>query len=452
MTRGAVDAERGERLQVGLDAGAAAGIRAGDGDGDGGHRAPRSPAPASTIARSAPRRGRGSLGSEDAEITATPSAPAAITARRIARRRCRRWRTTGNPACARRSASTMRAGRRAPIGGSGCPSRSSHRRRRCRHSRSASSGAARRPAPTVLIDSPMIASRPEQPPRVLRRACRPGRHARRRLPPASATSTRSLISERHAVPASAALMRAGALDHARACRRACRAAAPASRRRRRRSRASSASDRARRRLGIDDGVEAQIDAHHVTLRPCRSACARRAHTARRGSPARSCPARARALARDLARDAEAPAAPRRSPASASLSTARNAATSAEAAQPMAVTRAISGWPFAIATKRAPSVTQIRRAGERHHGAACRAHSASARSSSAALAGKRGELRAIEPHRARRSGATSALAKAARGGERSTKTGSSTHGLPSSPRRRRQSHGRGAPLASRTCRD
>ena len=40
--RGAIDAERGEGLQVGLDAGAAAGIRAGDGDGDRGH-APPSP-------------------------------------------------------------------------------------------------------------------------------------------------------------------------------------------------------------------------------------------------------------------------------------------------------------------------------------------------------------------------------------------------------------------------
>ena len=49
---------------------------------------------------------------------------------------------------------------------------------------------------------------------------------------------------------------------------------------------------------------------------------------------------------------------------ASASTARQAATSAEPAQPIAVTRAISGWPLAMAATRAPSATRSRLAGQR----------------------------------------------------------------------------------------
>ena len=77
---GAVDAERSEGLQVRLDAGAAARIRAGDGDGDRDHVHPLA---RQCRHRPLPRKPRaaaaGSGASESAEITATPSLPAAMT-------------------------------------------------------------------------------------------------------------------------------------------------------------------------------------------------------------------------------------------------------------------------------------------------------------------------------------------------------------------------------------
>ena len=78
--RRAVDAERRKCLQVGLDAGAAAGIRARDGDGDRGH-APclACASAASTMRATRARRLADRACSDSAEITATPSAPAAIT-------------------------------------------------------------------------------------------------------------------------------------------------------------------------------------------------------------------------------------------------------------------------------------------------------------------------------------------------------------------------------------
>src|SRR6185312_14717039 len=82
---GAVDAERGEGLQVGLDAGAARGIRAGNGQRDGGrHPCPRRFNASSTAARSSRAAATGSAASDSAEITATPSAPAAITSPALA--------------------------------------------------------------------------------------------------------------------------------------------------------------------------------------------------------------------------------------------------------------------------------------------------------------------------------------------------------------------------------
>src|SRR6185437_8281237 len=78
---GAVDAERRERLQIGFDAGAAARIRAGDADRDrNSHQAPRFANIASTARRSARAAAAGSGSSDSAEMTATPSAPAPITA------------------------------------------------------------------------------------------------------------------------------------------------------------------------------------------------------------------------------------------------------------------------------------------------------------------------------------------------------------------------------------
>ena len=89
-------------------------------------------------------------------------------------------------------------------------------------------------------------------------------------------------------------------------------------------------------------------------------CARAASRGRdcaahRGSSWRSCRVRAR-LPRPLRRRRRARSAPRRSQARHRSSTASAAQTSAEPAQPMAVTSAISGWPLAMAARRAPSVT------------------------------------------------------------------------------------------------
>src|SRR5215467_8383085 len=77
--RRAIDSESAERLQVGLNAGAAAGIRTSECYGNGGHGRPRCLSALSTTARSSPAAPCGSGASDKAEITATPSAPAAIT-------------------------------------------------------------------------------------------------------------------------------------------------------------------------------------------------------------------------------------------------------------------------------------------------------------------------------------------------------------------------------------
>ena len=78
----AVDAERRERLQIGLHTGPAARIRAGDGDGDRhAHHAPRLRQGLHRRCRVAARAAAaGSGASDSAPMTATPSAPASITA------------------------------------------------------------------------------------------------------------------------------------------------------------------------------------------------------------------------------------------------------------------------------------------------------------------------------------------------------------------------------------
>ncbi len=123
--RRAIDAERGEGLQVGLDAGAAAGIRAGDGDGDrrsSRRLARRSARVDDARAGCAPPRSDRSA-SDSAEITATPSAPAAITSAALAavmpampqHRQCRRARAERGD--------DRRAGRRRRSAARDCPSR-----------------------------------------------------------------------------------------------------------------------------------------------------------------------------------------------------------------------------------------------------------------------------------------------------------------------------------------
>src|SRR5438034_370391 len=76
--RGAVDAERRERLEISLDAGATARIRAGDGERDRRHHRLRCASARSTTPRRSRAAARGSSLRASAEITATPSAPAAI--------------------------------------------------------------------------------------------------------------------------------------------------------------------------------------------------------------------------------------------------------------------------------------------------------------------------------------------------------------------------------------
>src|SRR5262245_23287998 len=76
---GAVNSECSECLEIRLDASAAARVRTGNGDGDRGHGEPRRESTPSTTARKSCAAASGSGASERADITATPSAPAAIT-------------------------------------------------------------------------------------------------------------------------------------------------------------------------------------------------------------------------------------------------------------------------------------------------------------------------------------------------------------------------------------
>ena len=183
--RGAVDAERREGLQVGLDAGAAAGIRAGDGDvrwrwaraADVMRRRPsyrhgharRPPAPWARIssaphrprraARAPPPRGRGDRTAP--RSTETPSAPAAITASAFCR-------GDAGDAAGREIADAMAKhldhaarARRARSATCRSSSRSCRRRRRSRHSREWRA-APPRPAASVRMERPMNGAGPSR--------------------------------------------------------------------------------------------------------------------------------------------------------------------------------------------------------------------------------------------------------------------------------------------------
>src|SRR5581483_435219 len=117
--RGAIDAERGKGLQVGLDAGAAAGIRSGDGERDRhGHAAPRFCKALSTMARSLAAACPGSGAKDKAEITAMPSAPAAITSAALVSA-IPAIAQMGNPGARPRTAAAMDFSPSRPMGGSG---------------------------------------------------------------------------------------------------------------------------------------------------------------------------------------------------------------------------------------------------------------------------------------------------------------------------------------------
>ena len=101
-------------------------------------------------------------------------------------------------------------------------------------------------------------------------------------------------------------------------------------------------------------------------------------------------------------------------------------TSAEPAQPMAVTRPISEWPLAIATRRAPSVTM---SSSPVSATTVRAGLGDARGRFVGriAAEQRRELRGLS-RTADGPRANSSRANCARPGERSMKTGSSTQGM------------------------
>ena len=160
--------------------------------------------------------------------------------------------------------------------------------------------------------------------------------------------------ERHARAGERRLKRAGARDEGARVRLLVaildqRAAAGDRGRRERHGIAPAGSAR------VDDAVEAQVDGvHAIRARARRAAASSPCRASRNAGAKLPGPAAASAATSAATPTARSAAAAATNP---SRSIAENAATSAVAAQPMAVTRAISGWPFAIATKRSPSVTQ-----------------------------------------------------------------------------------------------
>src|SRR5262249_3794114 len=130
--RGAIDAERRECFEISLDAGAAARIRAGDGQRDWCrvlylsacwpgipcHPCPRCASASSTTPRSCRAAARGSSLSDSAEITATPSAPAAMTSPAL-RASIPAMPHSGSFEERRRNTPTMRLNPAGPIGGVG---------------------------------------------------------------------------------------------------------------------------------------------------------------------------------------------------------------------------------------------------------------------------------------------------------------------------------------------
>src|SRR5262249_394915 len=116
----AIDAERGEGLQICLDAGAAAGVRTGNGQRDRNtHHVSRFARTVSTIPLKLFAAAVGSGDRDSAEMTATPSAPAAITSPALPT-----WMPampqTGRSGARRRSTAMIRASPAGPIGAFFC--------------------------------------------------------------------------------------------------------------------------------------------------------------------------------------------------------------------------------------------------------------------------------------------------------------------------------------------
>src|SRR5581483_9270794 len=113
--RGAVDSERRERLEIGLDAGSAAGIRARYGDGNRSHALILFASAASTTPSNSRAAASGSRAIDKAEMTDTPSAPASITAAALPAL-MPAMPQVGKPGLRRCSASMTRARPARPIG------------------------------------------------------------------------------------------------------------------------------------------------------------------------------------------------------------------------------------------------------------------------------------------------------------------------------------------------
>src|SRR5262245_23932061 len=114
--RSSIDAERRESLEIGLDARAAARIRTRNGNGDRGHGRSRRASAPSTTARKFCAATAGSGASESADITATPSAPAAMTSAALSEL-MPAMAQIGNFGCRARTMSTMARRPLMPIGG-----------------------------------------------------------------------------------------------------------------------------------------------------------------------------------------------------------------------------------------------------------------------------------------------------------------------------------------------
>ena len=163
-------------------------------------------------------------------ITATPSAPAAITEAALA------WSMPAMPqhgqagpprrARAIRRGEPARADRRLGIG----LAAGGEHRADARHSRRSAASSPSASAAWCTV-APTMAAGPEQPARVVRTPCRPARDARPSAPTARATSTRSLISSGTPNGASAARTARAASSDEAGPRRACRAAGTGSPRR-----------------------------------------------------------------------------------------------------------------------------------------------------------------------------------------------------------------------------
>src|SRR5579862_1404303 len=177
-------------------------------------------------------------------------------------------------------------------------------------------------------------------------------------------------------------------------------------------------------LGVHDGIEAEVDLHHDTFARARNVArsrlcrASRIQLENRPGPRADCAATSPATPSAISAALVA--------SHASVSTASAAQTSAEPAQPIPVTRLINGSPLAMVTRRAPSVTiSAPPVSATTVVQACATREAA---SSAGSPPNNGANSAALSRTTLGSCANRSRAYCARPGDRSMKTGSSTHGM------------------------